>query len=139
MARHAEDKKGVDVTEEDREKARGRRKGLIDPSYDEVDAALKAVKLCGACLTGEPKKKNVEGKCLMCAGVGLVRDHDQRKWAAELVINRADPAPKAIEAKIDDSRNNNALLEKYDTPEKAASALAALRQAEKIALTVASE
>lgn len=111
-AEHSE-KKGVVITDQERDRAKRLREGLVEPSYAEVKAALTATKPCGLCLNGEPKKKNQEGNCLMCNGSGIIRDHEQRKWAAELVISRADPAPKSVEMKIDDNRDKEKLAEKY--------------------------
>src|SRR5262245_41676038 len=117
MPRKAEDKslkKGVVITDEEREIARKRRSGLVEPSYDEVEAALKAEKPCGFCLSGEAKKKNEAGRCIVCDGKHLVRDHEQRRWAAAFVLERADPAPKAIEAKIEDNRSTSELVKEYE-------------------------
>lgn len=121
MARKAaerNERKGLTVSDEEREKAKNRRKSLVDPSYDEVEAALKAVKPCSHCTDKEPKRRNEAGNCFLCDSKGLMRDHDQRKWAAEFVLSRADPAPKSVEMVIDDHRDKEAILKSLsDLPE----------------------
>jgi hypothetical protein len=106
------EKKGVTISEKEREEAKVRRNKLVNPSYDEVEAALKAVKICDGCNDkGEIKRKNAEGQCVLCGGKGLVRDKDERKWAAVFVLERADPAPKSVEMVVEDKRDREKLIE----------------------------
>lgn len=104
------EKKGVFIGEKEREEAKTRRNKLVNPSYDEVEAALKALKICDGCTEDKVKRKGADGLCIMCKGVGLVRDKDERKWAAVFVLERADPAPKSVEMIVDDHRDKEALI-----------------------------
>ena len=104
------EKKGIYVGEREREEAKTRRNKLINPSYDEVETALKAVKICEGCTEDKVKRKDANGLCIMCKGTGIVRDKDERKWAAIFVLERADPAPKSVEMIVDDHRDKEALI-----------------------------
>lgn len=105
------EKKGVYIGEKEREEAKTRRNKLVNPSYDEVEAALKAVKICEGCTEDKIKRKGPDGLCIMCKGAGVVRDKDERKWAAVFVLERADPAPKSVEMVVEDKRDREKLIE----------------------------
>ena len=132
MAKHAETKKEkriVTINEKDREHAFNKLKELTNGACAEIKAALEALKPCGFCLNGDPKKKDEAGLCVMCAGKNMIRDHEQRKWGAEQVLTRVAPAPKSVEMKVDDSRGIEKLMEDYEnkSPEEVDALLAKLR------------
>lgn len=105
------EKKGIVIGDKEREEAKTRRNKLVTPSYDEVEAALKAVKICDGCTEDKIKRKDADGLCILCHGKGLIRDKDERKWAAVFVLERADPAPKSVEMIVDDHRDKEKLIE----------------------------
>lgn len=134
--KHSAEPKQKIVSDKDRLAAYEDIKPLWKPTLTEVKENLNAVQPCNFCLSGTPKKTNGEGRCLMCDGKSVVPDRD-RRWRAVLFIgDRHAPTPKAVEMRIDDNRDNEELLKQYDTPEKAAKALEALRKAEAIPLGV---
>ena len=132
MARLADENKGgiVSITDKDRSSAYNRIKPLTEKACKEIERALSAVVPCRYCLGGNVKKAGKGGKCIMCNGLELVADHDQRKWGAMEVLNRVAPAPKAIEMRLDDSREKEKLIEEYEgkSPAEIKAALNAIRK-----------
>ena len=118
MARHASESK--QDSGKDREAAYKDIKPLWNPTLAEVKEHLFSVLPCSFCLSGEAKKKDAEGKCMVCHGNGVIPDRD-RRWRAVLFVGeRHAPPPKAVEMKVDDSREREKLIDEYKdkSPEK---------------------
>jgi hypothetical protein len=132
MARLVDENKNgiVAITEKDRSDAYNRLKPLTEKACKEIERALSAVIPCRYCVGGNVKMPGPKGKCVMCAGLGMLADHDQRKWGAMEILNRVAPAPKAIEMRLDDSREKEKLIEEYEgkSPAEIKAALQAIRK-----------
>ena len=117
------------INEKDRKRAYEKIKELTDQACDELERCINATKPCNFCVGGTPKKTNNSGKCLLCDGVGLVPDNDTRKGAREDILSRVAPAPKNIEMKVDDKRETEELVKRWEekSPEDVRKALDVLR------------
>jgi hypothetical protein len=82
----------------------------VNPAFTVVRKNLTAKKVCAMCLDGEPKKLNINARCLSCDGVGLLDDFEKQKWASEQVLGRKIPMPKAIEMKVTDAKDKEDLM-----------------------------
>lgn len=76
--------------------------------------SLESKLVCNGCIEGKPRKENTEGKCAHCNGEGYVPDKEQRNMAFKEVVARLSPAPKAVEMRIDDNRDKEELMKKYE-------------------------
>ena len=88
--------------------------GLKEQAMKWWKTSLDSKIVCNGCLDETPRKKNKAGACAYCDGSGYVADKEQRNMAFKEVIARLSPAPKAVEMKIDDNRDKEELMKKYE-------------------------
>ena len=92
--------------------------GLKEKAMAWWKKSLEATLVCNGCLDERPRKKNKDGVCAFCNGEGYVPDKDQRNMAFKEVVARLSPAPKSVEMKIDDNRDKEDLMKKYENMPK---------------------
>lgn len=79
---------------------------LDEPAIAHIKQSLTASRICTYCNSkGEAAKQDKAKKCLECHGTMQVPDVQRRNWAADEVVSRIAPKPKAVEMVVDEKRD----------------------------------
>jgi hypothetical protein len=113
MARHTDTPKDtinpevISVPREEQKELLGKLGKMSPKAINVIFEALVAQTLCPMCWgrkTEEkaPLKVDDLGRCVNCKDAHYVADFEKNKWAANEILGRKLPMPKAIEMKVDD-------------------------------------
>lgn len=107
------DKPTIEVPANEQAELLAKMEPLTTPALSVIRRNIAAKKVCVMCATKEPKKLNVSGRCISCDGAGMTDDFDKQKWAAEQVLGRKLPMPKAVEMRISDNKDKEELAKAF--------------------------